>query len=97
MAVVIGPDATRRAFLKTGAVALGAMLMPAESSGDAVLERRIPKTGESVPAIGLGTGRLCDVAGVAAEMTRARTRSKPSSAWAPVSSTAPRCTDRPNR
>jgi hypothetical protein len=55
MAVVTGPDATRRALLKTGAVALGAMLMPAESIGDGVLERRIPKTGESVPAIGLGT------------------------------------------
>ena len=72
MAVVIGPDATRRAFLKTGAVALGAMLMPAESSGDAVLDRRIPKTGESVPAIGLGTWHVFDVAGDPAEMTQAR-------------------------
>ncbi len=72
MAVVIGPDATRRAFLKTGAVALGAMLMPAESSSDGVLERRIPKTGESVPAIGLGTWQVFDVAGDPAEMTQAR-------------------------
>jgi diketogulonate reductase-like aldo/keto reductase len=72
MAVVIGPDATRRAFLKTGAVALGAMLMPGESSGDGVLERRIPKTGESVPAVGLGTWQVFDVAGDAAEMAQAR-------------------------
>jgi len=72
MAVVTGPDATRRAFLKTGAVALGAMLMPAESSGDGVLERRIPKTGESVPAVGLGTWQVFDVVGDAAEMAQAR-------------------------
>src|SRR6202795_459250 len=72
MAVVTGPNATRRAFLKSGAVALGAMLMPAESSGDGVLERRIPKTGESVPAIGLGTWQVFDVAGHAADMAQAR-------------------------
>jgi diketogulonate reductase-like aldo/keto reductase len=72
MAVVTGPDATRRALLKTGAVALGAMLMPRESSGDGVLERRIPKTGESVPAVGLGTWQVFDVAGDAAEMAQAR-------------------------
>jgi diketogulonate reductase-like aldo/keto reductase len=72
MAVVTGPNATRRAFLKSGAVALGAMLMPAESSGDGVLERRIPKTGESIPAVGLGTWQVFDVAGDAAEMAQAR-------------------------
>src|ERR1700675_4684466 len=72
MAVVTGPNATRRAFLKSGAVALGAMLMPAESSGDGVLERRSPKTGESVPAVGLGTWQVFDVAGDAAEMAQAR-------------------------
>jgi diketogulonate reductase-like aldo/keto reductase len=72
MAVVTLPDSTRRAFLKTGAVALGAVLMPAESSGDGVLERRIPKTGEPVPAIGLGTWQVFDVAGDAAEMAQAR-------------------------
>ena len=72
MAVVIGPEATRRAFLKTGAVVLGAMLIPAESSGGAVLERRIPKTGEWVPAIGLGTWQVFDVAGDPAGMAQAR-------------------------
>ena len=46
--------------------------MPAESSGGGVLERRIPKTGESVPAIGLGTWQVFDVAGDAAEMAQAR-------------------------
>jgi aryl-alcohol dehydrogenase-like predicted oxidoreductase len=72
MAVVIGPEATRRAFLKTGALGLGAMLIPAESSGGAVLERRIPKTGEWVPAIGLGTWQVFDVAGDPAGMAQAR-------------------------
>jgi diketogulonate reductase-like aldo/keto reductase len=72
MAVVIGPDATRRAFFKTGAVALGALLMPTASSGGGMLERRIPKTGESLPAIGLGTWQVFDVAGDAAEMAQAR-------------------------
>jgi len=46
--------------------------MPAESSGDGVLARRIPKTGESVPAVGLGTWQVFDVAGDAAEMAQAR-------------------------
>ena len=67
-----GPDATRRAFLKTGAVALGAMLMPRESTGGRPIERRIPKTGEPVPAIGLGTWQVFDVAGEAAQMAQAR-------------------------
>jgi diketogulonate reductase-like aldo/keto reductase len=69
---VTGPDATRRAFLKTGAVALGAILMPLESSGGGLIERRIPKTGEPVPAIGLGTWQVFDVAGDSAQMAQAR-------------------------
>ena len=72
MAVVTGPDATRRTLLKTAAIALGAMLMPRESSGSGVLERRIPKTGESVPAIGLGTWQVFDIAGDAAGIAQAR-------------------------
>jgi diketogulonate reductase-like aldo/keto reductase len=69
---VIDPDATRRAFLKTGAVALGALLMPRESSAGGLIERRIPKTGESLPAVGLGTWQVFDVAGNAAETEQAR-------------------------
>jgi diketogulonate reductase-like aldo/keto reductase len=72
MAGVTCADATRRALLKTGAVALGAMLMPSESSAGGVIERRIPKTGESVPVVGLGTWQVFDVAGDAAEMAQAR-------------------------
>jgi aryl-alcohol dehydrogenase-like predicted oxidoreductase len=62
----------RRAFLTTGAIAIGAMLMPADARGGAVIERRIPKTGESIPAIGLGTWQVFDVAGNAAEMAQAK-------------------------
>ena len=46
---------SRRAFLNTAGALLGAMLMPAESPGQARLERPIPKTGEPLPAVGLGT------------------------------------------
>jgi aryl-alcohol dehydrogenase-like predicted oxidoreductase len=65
------PHSTRRAFLEAGAIALGAMLMPAEGRGGA-LERRIPRTGEPVPAVGLGTWQVFDVAGDAAGMAQAR-------------------------
>ncbi len=37
-----------------------------------MIERRIPKTGESIPAIGLGTWQVFDVAGNAAEMAQAK-------------------------
>jgi aryl-alcohol dehydrogenase-like predicted oxidoreductase len=46
--------------------------MPAESAGGEVLERPIPKTGERLPAVGLGTWQVFDVAGNAAEMAQAR-------------------------
>ena len=65
-------DSTRRAFLTTGAIALGAMLIPADARGAAMIERRIPKTGEPIPAIGLGTWQVFDVARDAAEMAQAR-------------------------
>ena len=65
-------DVTRRAFLKTGAAALGAALMPPESSGGALLERRIPRTGEALPAVGLGTWLVFDVAGDAGQMAQAK-------------------------
>src|SRR6185503_19446511 len=62
---------SRRAFLGAGAAILGAMRMPAESAGE-VLERPIPKTGERLPIVGLGTWQVFDVAGNAAEMAQAR-------------------------
>jgi aryl-alcohol dehydrogenase-like predicted oxidoreductase len=65
-------DPTRRAFLTTGAITIGAMLMPADARGGAIVERRIPKTGESIPAVGLGTWQVFDVAGNAAEMAHAK-------------------------
>jgi len=46
--------------------------MPAESRGGAVLERRIPRTGEPVPAVGLGTWQVFDVAGDPGERAQAR-------------------------
>ena len=46
--------------------------MPAESRGDARLERRIPRTGEPLPAVGLGTWQVFDVAGDATGMAQAK-------------------------
>lgn len=62
----------RRQFLRGSAVLLGAMLMPLESRGQGLLERRIPKTGEALPAVGLGTWQVFDVAGDATELGQAR-------------------------
>ena len=72
IAGVSNEDVTRRAVLEAGAAILGAMLMPAESRGGGLLERRIPRTGEPVPAVGLGTWQVFDVAGNAAEMAQAK-------------------------
>src|SRR5262249_25542029 len=63
---------TRRAFLQAGALCLGAMFVPPRSSGAPLLERRIPKTSEPVPAVGLGTWQVFDVARDAAGLTQAR-------------------------
>jgi diketogulonate reductase-like aldo/keto reductase len=63
----------RRNFLRTGAGALGVLLMPAQSfAGNGLLARRIPKTGEEIPAVGLGTWQAFDVAGDAKELAQAR-------------------------
>ena len=62
----------RRTFLKGSAALLGATLMPAESRGQGILERRIPRTGEALPAVGLGTWQVFDVAADAAELGQAR-------------------------
>ena len=58
--------------LKTAGALLGALVMPAESRGQGLLERRIPKTGEALPAVGLGTWQVFDVAGDAKELAQAK-------------------------
>src|SRR3981081_3241057 len=66
-------DSARRDFLRTGVCALGALLMPVESPGaNAPLARPIPKTGEAIPAVGLGTWQVFDVATDAREKAQAQ-------------------------
>jgi diketogulonate reductase-like aldo/keto reductase len=48
------------------------MAMPARPGGDGMLERRIPRTGEALPVVGLGTWQAFDVAGDATRMAQAR-------------------------
>ena len=64
--------ATRRTFLTLSALALGGMLMPNRSSATAMLERRIPKSGDMLPAVGLGTWQAFDVGGDARGMAEAK-------------------------
>ena len=56
-------DVSRRAVLRAGALALGALAMPGNARGGELLERRIPRSNESIPAVGLGTWQVFDVAG----------------------------------
>jgi diketogulonate reductase-like aldo/keto reductase len=63
---------SRRAFLRAAGGFLGATLMPGASPGAAALERRIPKSGETLPAVGLGTWQVFDVAGDAQALGQAR-------------------------
>ena len=65
---------TRREFLTATAALAGATLMPAESSaqGKGKLVRRVPKTGEPLPAVGLGTWQVFDVANNPRELGQAR-------------------------
>src|SRR2546422_3314913 len=66
-------DSARRNFLRTGACALGALLMPVESpAASGPLARRVPKTGEAIPAVGLGTWQVFDVASDAKEKAQAQ-------------------------
>ncbi len=46
--------------------------MSVSRAADRLLQRPIPKTGETIPAVGLGTWQGFDVAGNAAETTQAR-------------------------
>jgi aryl-alcohol dehydrogenase-like predicted oxidoreductase len=66
------PDFSRRAWLKGAAGLLLGGTMPPSHAAPALLARRIPKTGEAVPAVGLGTWQVFDVAGNTAELAQAR-------------------------
>src|SRR5260221_180608 len=66
-------DPARRNFLRTGACALGALLMNQESpAAGGPLARRVPKTGEASPGVGLGTWQVFDVASDAKEKAQDR-------------------------
>src|SRR5689334_8254187 len=63
---------SRRSWLKLAAVMTLGGSMPAARAADSTLQRPIPKTGEMIPAVGLGTWQVFDVAGDAAETAQAR-------------------------
>src|SRR5262249_52880718 len=63
---------SRRTWLKVAAALTFGGNMPAVRAADHLLERPIPKTGEAIPAVGLGTWQAFDVPGNAAEMAQAR-------------------------
>jgi aryl-alcohol dehydrogenase-like predicted oxidoreductase len=64
--------ASRRIWLKTATLA-AAGVMTRAFAADAPLEtRRIPKSGEAIPVVGLGTWQVFDVAGNATGMAEAR-------------------------
>ena len=63
---------SRREVLRAGTAALGALLMATPARGQGALERPIPRSGETLPAVGLGTWQVFDVAGDAQELGQAR-------------------------
>src|SRR5437667_309177 len=67
-------DIPRRNWLKLAAALSFGGRMPPGHAADSpkLLERSIPKTGEKIAAVGLGTWQVFDVAGDAAETAQAR-------------------------
>ena len=65
-------DLSRRTFLGVSALAAGALTMPPASPGADMLTRPIPRTSEPLPAVGLGTWQVFDVAGNTADLAQAR-------------------------
>jgi diketogulonate reductase-like aldo/keto reductase len=63
---------SRRNWLKLAAALTLGGGMTAARAADPILQRPIPKTGETIPAVGLGTWQAFDVAGDAAETAEAR-------------------------
>jgi hypothetical protein len=61
---------SRRDFLKAGIAAGTALALPANSlfaQASALLQKKIPSTGESIPIIGIGTARRYEEIKTAAE------------------------------
>jgi diketogulonate reductase-like aldo/keto reductase len=63
---------SRRTWLKLAAALTLGGDMPAARAADRLLQRPIPKTGEAIPAVGLGTWQGFDVGSNAAETAEAR-------------------------
>jgi len=63
---------SRREILRLGAAVLGGLLVSLPAHGQGMLERPVPRTGERLPAVGLGTWQVFDVAGDARELGQAR-------------------------
>jgi diketogulonate reductase-like aldo/keto reductase len=63
---------SRRTWLKAAAALSLGGNMPPVRAAERILQRAIPKTGEAIPAVGLGTWQAFDVAGNAAEIGQAR-------------------------
>jgi diketogulonate reductase-like aldo/keto reductase len=64
----MSPKPSRREFIALAAMGSASTLMPMKShaAGD-MLSRAVPKTGERIPVIGLGTYQVFDVSGESAE------------------------------
>ncbi len=63
---------SRREILRLGAATLGAQLVSPPARGQGMVERSIPRTDERLPAVGLGTWQVFDVASDARELGQAR-------------------------
>jgi diketogulonate reductase-like aldo/keto reductase len=63
---------SRREWLKLAAALTLGGSMPVARAADRILQRPIPKTGEAIPAVGLGTWQGFDVAGDSAATGQAR-------------------------
>jgi diketogulonate reductase-like aldo/keto reductase len=63
---------SRREWLKLAAALTLGGSMPVARAADRILQRPIPKTGETIPAVGLGTWQGFDVAGDSAATGQAR-------------------------
>jgi aryl-alcohol dehydrogenase-like predicted oxidoreductase len=63
---------SRRVWLKTTALAAATLMTKAHAAAQPLETRRIPKSGEAVPVVGLGTWQAFDVAGNATGLAEAR-------------------------
>ncbi|MCU0896598.1 MAG: aldo/keto reductase [Burkholderiales bacterium] len=63
---------SRREWLKTAALAAATLMTKAHAAAQPLETRRIPKSGEAIPVVGLGTWQVFDVAGNASGLAEAR-------------------------